>query len=91
MIKCIIVEDEELAQDVIQSHLENFRDLELVGVFRNAQEADIALQTPQSLGLRRCQSKPRHFYILALDPLKHVVDTHGAPLGTPHEALDLAV
>jgi DNA-binding LytR/AlgR family response regulator len=45
LIKCIIVEDEELAQDVIQSHLENFRDLELVGVFRNAQEADIALQT----------------------------------------------
>ena len=45
MINCIIVEDEELAQDVIQSHLENFRELELVGVFRNAQEADIALQT----------------------------------------------
>lgn len=45
MIKCIIVEDEELAQDVIQNHLENFSELELVGVFRNAQEADIALQT----------------------------------------------
>jgi hypothetical protein len=41
--------------------------------------ADVALQAPESLGLRRCQSKPRHFYILTLDPLKHVVDTHGPP------------
>ena len=41
--------------------------------------ANIALQAPESSGLRRCQSKPGHFYILTLDPLKHVVDTHGPP------------
>ncbi|HZE86214.1 MAG TPA: LytTR family DNA-binding domain-containing protein [Puia sp.] len=43
MIKCIIVEDEVLAQDVIQSHLRKIDRLELVGVYRNAPEAMEAL------------------------------------------------
>jgi hypothetical protein len=43
---------------------------------------DIALQAPETSGLRRCQSKSRHFHILTLDPLKHVVHTHGPPRET---------
>jgi hypothetical protein len=39
--------------------------------------ADVALEPPQALRLGGCQTKPRHFYELALDSLKHVVDTHG--------------
>lgn len=45
MIKCIIVEDETLAQDVIKSHLEKLGRWELVGVYRNALEATEALRT----------------------------------------------
>ena len=43
MLKCIIVEDEVLAQDVLKSHLANLGSLELVGVYRNALEAEAAL------------------------------------------------
>ena len=43
MIRCIIVEDEVLAQQVIRSHLENTPQLELVGVYSNAVEAREAL------------------------------------------------
>ena len=39
MIKCIIVEDETLAQNVIQSHLQKTNQFELVGVCNNALEA----------------------------------------------------
>ena len=39
MIKCIIVEDEVLAQNVIQSHLQKVDRFELVGVCNNAMEA----------------------------------------------------
>ena len=39
MIKCIIVEDETLAQNVIQSHLEKTKQFELVGICSNALEA----------------------------------------------------
>lgn len=39
MIKCIIVEDEVLAQNVIQSHLEKISSFELVGICSNAKEA----------------------------------------------------
>lgn len=45
MIKCIIVEDELLAQQVIQSHLEKIEPLELVGIYRSAPEAIVALNT----------------------------------------------
>ncbi len=43
MIKCIIVEDERLAQDVIKSHLQQVDRFELIGVYRNAPEAAEAL------------------------------------------------
>jgi two-component system, LytTR family, response regulator len=39
LIKCIIVEDEVLAQDVIKSHLQQIDRFELIGVYRNAPEA----------------------------------------------------
>jgi len=39
VIKCIIVEDEALAQDVIQSHLRKVDRFELVGICNNALEA----------------------------------------------------
>lgn len=43
MLKCIIVEDEVLAQDVLKSHLARLGTLELAGVYRNALEAEAAL------------------------------------------------
>jgi len=43
LIKCIIVEDERLAQDVIKDHLQQVDRFELVGVYRNAPEAAEAL------------------------------------------------
>ena len=39
MIKCIIVEDETLAQNVIQAHLQKTPGFELVGICNNALEA----------------------------------------------------
>jgi DNA-binding LytR/AlgR family response regulator len=45
LIKCIIVEDETLAQDVIKSHLQRIGRWELAGVYRNALEAGEALKT----------------------------------------------
>ena len=45
MLKCIIIEDEVLAQDVIKSHLARIGTLELAGVYRNAPEAEVALKT----------------------------------------------
>jgi DNA-binding LytR/AlgR family response regulator len=43
LLKCIIVEDEVLAQDVLKSHLGRLGSLELVGIYRNALEAEAAL------------------------------------------------
>lgn len=43
MIKCIIVEDETLAQQVIQSHLQRVDRFELVGICNNALEAETVL------------------------------------------------
>ena len=45
MLKCIIVEDEVLAQDVLKSHLARLGTLELAGVYRNALEAEAALSS----------------------------------------------
>ena len=44
MIKCIIVEDERLAQDVIKNHLQQVDRFELVGVCRTAPEAAAVLE-----------------------------------------------
>jgi DNA-binding LytR/AlgR family response regulator len=47
LLKCIIVEDEVLAQDVLKSHLARLGSLELAGVYRNALEAETALTTQE--------------------------------------------
>jgi len=47
LLKCIIVEDEVLAQDVLKSHLAHLGSLELVGVYRNALEAEQALKSQE--------------------------------------------
>ena len=44
MIRCIIIEDERLAQDVIKSHLQKAGRFSLLGVYRNALEAKEALE-----------------------------------------------
>ncbi|HMC85136.1 MAG TPA: LytTR family DNA-binding domain-containing protein [Chitinophagaceae bacterium] len=44
MIKCIIIEDERLAQDVIKNHLQRSGRFNLVGTYRNAPEAKEALE-----------------------------------------------
>ncbi len=44
MIKCIIIEDEKLAQDVIVRHLEQSGQFQLLGCYRNAPEASAALE-----------------------------------------------
>ena len=43
MIKCIIIEDERLAQDVIKNHLERSGRFSLAGTYRTAPEAQEAL------------------------------------------------
>ncbi len=72
MIKCIIIEDEPLAQDVIKSHLQKSGRFNLVGIYRNAPEAkeviekeeidliflDIQLPGMTGLNLLRSLSNP---------------------------------
>jgi DNA-binding LytR/AlgR family response regulator len=47
LLKCIIIEDEVLAQDVIKSHLARIGSLDLAGVYRNAPEAEEALKAQE--------------------------------------------
>ena len=47
MLKCIIVDDEEMAVKVIASHVGNIKELELVGIYTNAVDAFAALQQQQ--------------------------------------------
>jgi DNA-binding LytR/AlgR family response regulator len=47
MIKCIIVEDEKLAQQVIQNHLQRIPGYEIVAVCNNAVEASLALRNSE--------------------------------------------
>ena len=70
MIKCLIVEDEILAQQVIQKHLERINQLELSGICQNALEAKefllvndvdlifLDLQLPGMMGLHFLQTIP---------------------------------
>jgi DNA-binding LytR/AlgR family response regulator len=44
LIRCIIIEDERLAQDVIKNHLQRSGRFHLVGTYRNAPEAREALE-----------------------------------------------
>ena len=47
MIRCIIIEDERLAQDVIKAHLQKSDRFTLVGVYRTAPEASEALENEE--------------------------------------------
>ncbi len=47
MIKCLIVEDEVLAQNVIQSHLQKMEQFKLVGICNNALEAKEVLNNTE--------------------------------------------
>ncbi|MBS1662514.1 MAG: response regulator transcription factor [Bacteroidetes bacterium] len=79
MIKCIIVEDETLAQDVIRNHLARIDQLELVGVYRNALEAQEALQTHEVdvmfLDIRLPGMSGLHFLSTLPDPPLVVLTT----------------
>lgn len=79
MIKCIIVEDETLAQDVIKSHLQQINRWELVGVYRNALEAMEALKTQEVdvmfLDIRLPGMSGLHFLRTLTDPPLVVLTT----------------
>jgi DNA-binding LytR/AlgR family response regulator len=47
LIRCIIIEDERLAQDVIKAHLQKTDRFTLVGVYRTAPEAREALENEE--------------------------------------------
>jgi DNA-binding LytR/AlgR family response regulator len=44
MLKCIIVDDEEMAIKVISNHIANIKELEIIGTYNNAVEAFTFLQ-----------------------------------------------
>jgi DNA-binding LytR/AlgR family response regulator len=44
MLKCIVVDDEEMAIKVIRSHIANIKELEVTGTYNNAIEAFAVLQ-----------------------------------------------
>jgi DNA-binding LytR/AlgR family response regulator len=79
LIKCIIVEDETLAQDVIRNHLEHFDQFELVGVCRNAQEAAETLKQQEVdlmfLDIRMPGMSGLHFLRSLTDPPLVVLTT----------------
>ena len=39
MMRCVIVDDEQLARDVLEMYVTNNHDLQLVGICKNAREA----------------------------------------------------
>jgi DNA-binding LytR/AlgR family response regulator len=79
LLKCIIVEDETLAQDVIRNHLARIGGLELVGVFRTAPEAVPLLSGGEVdilfLDIRLPGMSGLHFLRTLLDPPLVVLTT----------------
>jgi len=53
MINCIIIDHEKLAQDALVSHIRKIHDLEILGVFENALDAN-SLITSEKLDLIFC-------------------------------------
>ena len=78
-MKCIIVEDEVLAQDVIRNHLARIGSLELAGVYRNAPEAQQALKDQEIdimfLDIRLPGMSGLHFLRTLADPPLVVLTT----------------
>jgi len=79
LLKCIIVEDETLAQDVIKSHLARMDRMELVGVFRTGPEAMEALKAQEVdvifLDIRLPGMSGLHFLRGLVDPPLVVLTT----------------
>jgi DNA-binding LytR/AlgR family response regulator len=79
LLKCIIVEDETLAQDVIRNHLTRIDDLELVGIYRTAPEALPLLESGQVdilfLDIRLPGMSGIHFLRTLADPPLVVLTT----------------
>lgn len=79
MLKCIIVEDETLAQDVIRSHLARIGRMELVGVYRTAPEAKAVLESREVdvlfLDIRLPGMSGLHFLSSLSDPPLVVLTT----------------
>ena len=89
MIKCIIVEDEILAQQVLESHLEKTPQLELVGVCGNVVEAKnllekneidlifLDIQLPGMTGLNFLRSLPESpMVILTTAYAEHALESY---------------
>ena len=81
-IKTIIVDDERLAREAFKQMLEKYEDIEIVGEFKNAQEAEagilelhpdllfIDIQMPGETGLaliERLENPPRTVFVTAYD------------------------
>lgn len=79
MLKCIIVEDETLAQDVIRNHLARIGGLELLGVFRTAPDALPLLESGEVdvmfLDIRLPGMSGIHFLQTLVDPPLVVLTT----------------
>jgi DNA-binding LytR/AlgR family response regulator len=79
LLKCIIVEDETLAQDVIRNHLARIGGLELIGVFRTAPEALPLLESAEVdimfLDIRLPGMSGLHFLRTLTDPPLVVLTT----------------
>lgn len=77
ILKCIIVDDEEMAIKVIANHISNIKEIEIIGTYSNAidafavlqkQEVDLVfldIQMPKMNGLTmlRSLSKPPHIIL----------------------------
>lgn len=82
MIKCIVIDDEKLAQDTLISHIEKIHDLEVVGAFDNALDAmpiittgivdlifcDIQMPDISGVAFLKSLRKPPLFIFVTADP-----------------------
>ena len=76
MMKCLIVDDEEMAVKVIENHIQQINGLEVSGVYYNAMDAFAALQKdkidllfldiqmPKMSGLNLLQSLPNPPHVI---------------------------
>ncbi|MEN5196969.1 LytR/AlgR family response regulator transcription factor [Sphingobacterium faecium] len=82
MIKCIVIDDEQLAQDTMVSHIKRIHDLEILGVFDNALDAmsiinsgkvdlifcDIQMPDISGVSFLKSLNKPPLFIFVTGDP-----------------------
>ncbi|PUV21550.1 MULTISPECIES: LytR/AlgR family response regulator transcription factor [Sphingobacterium] len=82
MIKCIVIDDEELAREVVVSHLDKIPEIEILGVYENAFDAiqilksdkvdlvfsDIRMPDMDGITLLKTLQKPPLFVFVTGDP-----------------------